>query len=331
MNRKWLVAFAALSAITAGSSRSRAQAARDPAAAEALFVEGKAAAQAGDYATACARYAESHRLDPGVGILLYLGDCNEKLGRLASAWAAYREAEEAARARGQADREARAAERAKAIEPKLPRLAVFVPADARVPGLSIRRGDVVLGEGLWGTKLPVDPGKHLVEATAPGREPFRVEVEARAAEVAEVTIPALAEPAPQRAPAAAPPPAPPPARPPPADAGSGRRTAGLVVGGVGLGVVAFGAVSGLVAASAWSEALDHCEEGTKPLRCDSTGVAAADRTDVWGTTSTIAIALGAAGVGAGIVLFATAPADDELSVGAALGPTEAAVSAFGRF
>ena len=65
---------------------------RDPAAAEALFTEGRKAFDAGDYRIACARFAESQRLDPAVGTLINLAACNEKLDNLALAWETWQQA-----------------------------------------------------------------------------------------------------------------------------------------------------------------------------------------------------------------------------------------------
>jgi len=44
---------------------------RDPPAAEALFLKGRAAMEAGNLAEACASFAESYRLDAAPGTLLY--------------------------------------------------------------------------------------------------------------------------------------------------------------------------------------------------------------------------------------------------------------------
>src|SRR5262249_26584812 len=63
----------------------------DPAAAEALFREGRAAAQKGDWETACPKLRESQRLDPAAGTLLNLADCEEHRGKVATAWQLYRQ------------------------------------------------------------------------------------------------------------------------------------------------------------------------------------------------------------------------------------------------
>src|SRR5260221_7405355 len=64
---------------------------RDPAAAEALFRAGRAAADKGDYVTACPKFEESNRLDPEVGTVFNLADCDEHLGKVASAWQLFKE------------------------------------------------------------------------------------------------------------------------------------------------------------------------------------------------------------------------------------------------
>src|SRR5450755_3617279 len=80
----------ALSMSAWGSSTARADA-HDPAAAEALFRDGRAAAQRGDWETACPKLRESQRLDPAAGTLLNLADCEEHRGKVATAWQLFRQ------------------------------------------------------------------------------------------------------------------------------------------------------------------------------------------------------------------------------------------------
>ena len=68
------------------------------AAAEALFDKGLAAMKQGEYAQACAFLEQSQSVERGIGTMLYLAECYEKLGRTASAWAMFREAASAAKA-----------------------------------------------------------------------------------------------------------------------------------------------------------------------------------------------------------------------------------------
>src|SRR5689334_20626402 len=75
--------------------------AADKAAAEALFDEGVKLLQKGKYEEACKKLEASERVDSGIGTLLYLADCYEKLGKTASAWATFRAAASKAQSAGQ--------------------------------------------------------------------------------------------------------------------------------------------------------------------------------------------------------------------------------------
>src|SRR4051794_20217691 len=69
-----------------------AQSTSDKVAAESLFDQGRDAMRKSDFARACGLLERSQKLDPAVGTLLYLGECYERSGRTASAWATFREA-----------------------------------------------------------------------------------------------------------------------------------------------------------------------------------------------------------------------------------------------
>src|SRR5690349_4602291 len=104
--------------------------AQDRATAESLYGRGRSLMTEGRLAEACQSFADSQKLDAGVGTLLYLAACYEKLGRSASAWATFKDAEAAARVVGDTERAHLAAEHAAALEPSLPRLVVDVPASS---------------------------------------------------------------------------------------------------------------------------------------------------------------------------------------------------------
>ena len=115
---------------------------------------------------------ESLRLERAPGTAFNLGECFEKTGRTASAWAAFLEVAALSRAANRPDREQIARERAKALEPKLTRIVIAVPPASRVPGLSVTRNGETIGEAQWGSPLPVDPGELLIRATSPGKIPW---------------------------------------------------------------------------------------------------------------------------------------------------------------
>src|SRR5256885_1547996 len=100
--------------------------------AQALFDEARELLAAGKYPEACRKFAESQRLDPGGGPVLNLALCHEKEGKIATAWADFREALGAARRDRRAERENLAREHLETLEPRLPRLTVRVASDARV-------------------------------------------------------------------------------------------------------------------------------------------------------------------------------------------------------
>ncbi|MGH7298448.1 MAG: hypothetical protein ACRELB_26140, partial [Polyangiaceae bacterium] len=113
------------------------------------------------YAAACAKFAESERLDPSAGTMLNLAVCHEHGGKLATAWAEYRDAETASRHANEAARATFADEHAKALESKLAHLTIRVP-----PGsdLTIQLDGAAIGPAAWGTPLPVDAGAHHIVA-----------------------------------------------------------------------------------------------------------------------------------------------------------------------
>jgi hypothetical protein len=177
-----------------------ARSAEDEAAARALFAEGRRLVAAGDYVHACPKFEDSYRLDPGIGTSYNLADCFEHVGRTASAWARFLDVAAATKAAGQTERETLARARAKALEPRLARLTVVVSQP--VDGLVVKRDATVLGEAAWGVAVPVDPGPHTIEATAPQRKSWSSVLDVPpAAGSVSIEVPPLAA-----APALAPPP-----------------------------------------------------------------------------------------------------------------------------
>ena len=269
----------------------------DPAAAELLFGEGRKAVEAGDYATACPKFAESHRLDPAAGTVINLAECLDKQGRPSQAWQRWREALEMLRPGD--DRRLTVERRIEALEQRLPRVTIRLRADAP-EGTVIERNGVALGSAAFGLPLPVDPGKHVIVARAPGREEARYEVELaeRATKTVEVGPgPALPGPSTSEKPAALTPPQP---ERPKDDGGFPFFPVGVAVGGVGLASAIAGGVFGVLAYGKKSEMEDHCVEGAGGrLVCDPAGVDAADQGRTFATVANIGVVAGVVGLGVG--------------------------------
>jgi len=173
--------FAGLLACAFGASRGAAAAGSDAdrLLAQSLFDQAKQLMDAGRYGEACPKLAESQRLDPAGGTLLNLALCHEEEGRLATAWADFKEALGAARRAGRPDREQAARAHIAALEPRLARLTLEVRHPD--PGLVVKIDGALVGGAAWNTATPVDPGWHEVIAAAPEKKPCsqRVEIQAR--------------------------------------------------------------------------------------------------------------------------------------------------------
>jgi len=239
------VAMAALLIATSALRRAQAQPSQgEEALAETLYRQGRQLMTERRFEEACAKFAESQRLDPASGTLLNLAACHEARHLFASAWLEYIEATTWARRDQRTDRVAYAEERIQALQPNLSHLTVLVDPGADVSELQIEVDGVLLRGAAREVPIPVDPGSHRIDARAPGREPWSKSVSVDEAPTnVTVRIPVLEPvllPPPQPSPIVAPPPAPPAAEP--------RRpipSAVYVAGGVTLGAVAASSVTGV--------------------------------------------------------------------------------------
>jgi len=305
---------------TGATGDARADGPADAAAAQALFDDAKALMKDGNYAAACPKLDESERLQPAGGTIMFLGLCRESEGKTATAWAKLNEALSAARRDSRPDREKVAQEHIAALTPRLTRLDIELSEDARaVAGLEIRLDGEVIALALMGTAIPVDPGDHVVRATAPGMKPWETSAKtAGEGATAKVSVPPLEKD--PNAVAAPPPPvvAPPapsttavPAAPPaPADTGSSsgrtQRTIALVVGGAGVVALGIGTYFGVTALSKKGDENAQCPGGSSGP-CNSTGVSLSQTAVSDGNVASVLLGVGAvAVVGAG-VLWLTAP------------------------
>ncbi len=217
--------------------------------AETLYREGRQLMTEKRYAEACAKFAESNRLDIATGTMLNLAACYEVSGKLASAWSVFGEALRAARRESREERVQFAEQRLRAIEPRMARLTVMVEKGS-IPQLLVKLDGVVIGPAAFGVAMPIDPGVHQVAASAPDHLAWSADVEVTGDGTRSVvTVPALeptpkpigvadaggAEPAPKAVPA---PPAPRRSRPIPGAAFVSGGAAVLFAGGAAVtGVV----------------------------------------------------------------------------------------------
>lgn len=240
---------------------------------------------AGNYDVACARLRDSDRLDPAVGTRFNLADCEERRGRLATAWSLFRGV--LGELGAEDDRRPIALQRAAALEPRLPYLTLQRVAETP-PGARMRLDGTELGEGSFGVALPLDPGPHELVLLAEGREePRRFTL----VEGQRSALPVRFSPVREEA--------------PPTSDGSGRRTAAYVLGGVGVAGALTGIVAGIVTLSKKSTANDHCDDARRV--CDQTGYDANQSGKTFGLVSGVGFTVGVVGLATGAYLLLTAP------------------------
>ena len=303
-------AFAIGSVISIGTLSAAAEpTANDKVTAEALFGDGRKLMAAGNFRQACPKFEASLRLDPGVGTMLNLADCYEKNQQTASAWAQFREASSAARAAGSKEREDLARQRAAALEPKLSRLTITVGTQT----VRVTRDGAPVDPAALGSAMPIDPGRHVIEATAPGKQKASktVDVPAGSARVS-VEIPILADDTSARATSGG------------SNAGaaggnatgstpgdasvtgsSSQRTIAIAVGAVGIVGIGAGTYFGLKASSDWNGAKTQCLHF--PAGCSDSGIEQGDNAKSSATLATVGFAVGVVGLAGAVVLWVTAP------------------------
>lgn len=158
--------------------------AQNRAAADALFNAGRDAMTLGDYELACRKFAESNRLDRAVGTLLNLGNCEDKRGRLATAWLRYAEALEML---SESDPRHAFAQRAvEELEPRVPRLIVDLAPDAP-SGTRVHRNRQPIDDVL-GAPVRLDPGTYSIVVEAPQHEAQLYEVELASGDVKRLQV-----------------------------------------------------------------------------------------------------------------------------------------------
>jgi hypothetical protein len=274
--------------------------------AERLFLDGRALLNAGKVHEACAKFADSQRLDPALGTLMHLALCHEKDHRPATAWSEFTDAVALAQTSGRRDREQFARAHVAALEKQLQK--IVIEMQAPVPGTVVKLDSQTLPSGIVGTEIPVDPGDHDLEVSAPGKKTWRQDKInlGPGATVTRVQV-TLDDEAPQHpSPAPA---SPPPSALPPATSNAGgdvapsgdgtRRALGFAAGGLGLVLIG-------IAAYEEATSLSRNSDESKYPATSPEHQTVADQAK---TAQTYAVVFGGASLvalGAGLVLVFTA-------------------------
>ena len=251
--------------------------------ADQLFREGVEYMNLDNCPDAIPKFLSSQQIEGGAGTLLNLGTCYARLGRTASAYRSYRDARDAAQSEGDTDALALAEKGITRLAPTLTKLVIVPPHDAGSLSLKLNGQQLSLTDS---APVPLDPGENIIEATIPGRSPWRhrVIVTDRGSTIV-VEVPDLA---------------PVPTPEAPAD----WRPAGLIVGGVGLGAIVAGSILAISSKVSSNQAAgqcvaDHCNKEGDELRRDALTKA---------EVSTWVVGFGALTTAAGVALWVTSPA-----------------------
>jgi hypothetical protein len=157
----------------------------------------------------------------------------------------------------------------------------------------------VVATALDGTVLTVEPGSHAVTFEVAGEAPVTQTFVFREGEKARRETIVVGAPVPSPTP-----PVMPPAPPAPESSSGTLRTMGIVTTAVGGAGLATGVILGSFAASAWSTAKSAC-----PAEADCSAAAVSDsqKASTLATGSTVALIVGGALAGGGVVMFLLAP------------------------
>lgn len=286
----------------------------DVAVAQSLFEQGRALMKEGRFAEACPKLADSQRLDPATGTLLNLALCHEEAGLTATAWAEFHDALTQAKHDDRDERARFARQHIEKLEPVLSSVTIVRAAGVRG---DVHLDGVLLGEATLGAPTPVDPGHHVVEASAPGKRPWRADLDVGPnADKKLVEVPELQdEPSPG---------APTTVR----TSNPERRAAGIMLGGLGVAGLAVGTLAGLQAARKWSVRQSDCPGNY----CDAAGLDADTTARHLAAVSDVGLGVGVVALGFGAVLVLTSKSNEtHAEVRPDVGPGHAGMMVGGVF
>lgn len=244
----------------------------DPAAAEALYMSGRKLVNEGNWAEGCEKFAASMELNAAASTLINIAKCHEHDGKLTQAIVDYRRAIQLNQDTLGSDRKKALEQVAKdgiaALEPKIARVSLAVTN--KPEGLEIKRDGINLPLATIGETIPLDPGSHTFEATAPGFTKETREISLKEGESASLEIALKPEPkqtGPDKPVPDKPVPSKPvPDKPKPVEPGVGGGAVWpYVVGGAGLLAVGGAVYFRLDQAKAEQNLIDNCG---KELVCD---------------------------------------------------------------
>ncbi|MDB5217971.1 MAG: hypothetical protein JWO86_5898 [Myxococcaceae bacterium] len=293
------VAFAALAA----APTARADAESD---AKDLFARARDLRNKGDCAGAVPYFRKAYKVYPnGLGSLRNVAECEEQIGHFASSRRAWLDIKRALVTMAQDPKydgwEKDAQDAANRLQPKV--ATVFVDVTVKSPqgegpaneksGVEVFINGENLGTNLVGTPLERDPGNYRVRVQAQHATPVEAEVALAAGDAKHVTLRLVQNP----------PTTPTPEQPGAqidVDTGKGKRTAGIVLIGVGAAALIGSGVTFLIRNGAKSDVDSQCPTHTG---CSTSLQSTVDKGKLMSTLTTILFPVGLVVAGSGVGLF----------------------------
>jgi hypothetical protein len=260
---------------------------------------------------ACAKFAESLKKASNVNVAFELAACYAAQGKTATAWAEFGSVASKAQRQGDGQLAEKAQANKSELEPKIPFLLI---RSAAASGTAITLDDKPVDGAMLDLPLPIDPGPHVVAASAAGKKPWRQTLEAPSHKteifvqvpVLQDQLPATPASEPPSVPEAKAPPVPtPPAAPvssadqtEPGDAPPGGISPLVWVGFglAGVGAVVGGITGGLTLSKA-GEVKDNCVESFCPPEQEDALSSATTLANV----TNVMLAVGGVGLGLGVI------------------------------
>jgi hypothetical protein len=271
--------------------------------ADVLFNDARAAMAAKKFDAACAKFRESNRLDPAVGTLFNLANCEAQRGQLVTAWTLYRQVLE--KLRPDDSRASVAKAQVQSLDARIPRLTIRARGEMPA-GTLVTVAGLALGPASLDSPLPLNPGRYAISVASPGRSTQEFSVALAEGDTAEFPVFVGASTS-VRTPRVA-----------PGAEVSQSESAGtdddgrnsrelLAYTGIGVGAVGLtlGIITGLAGLHQESLGNQSCSEVTRT--CNQAGYDANQSARSLATVSTVGFVVGVLAGGAGTYLWLTLP------------------------
>ena len=259
---------------------------------------------------ACAKFRESNRLDPAVGTLFNLANCEAQRGQLVTAWTLYRQVLE--KLPPDDSRASVAKAQVQSLDARVPRLTIRARGEMPA-GTVVTIAGLALSPASLNSPLPLNPGRYAISVASPGRSTQEFSVALAEGDAAEFPVfvgDSTSSPAPPVAPRVA------VSQSESASTDDDRNNRELLAyTGIGVGAVGFtlGIITGLAGLHQESLGNQSCSDATRT--CNQTGYDANQSAKSLATVSTVGFVVGVLAGGAGTYLWLTLPDDKHGAVG----------------